>query len=122
MRAGAGARAAGAADHLAPRHVLAGPDSDRREVRVERREAGPVAEEDHVAVAAVALLVAGLHDYAVEGRVDAVCLQDGDVHAGVEPAPAVAERRLERALERDREADLGRWNLPVCAQTRAARV
>ena len=63
-----------------------------------------MADLDHVAVARVLVQPAGGDDDAVAGSAHAVRLEHRDVDPGVEKAPALAERGLERAAKRHGEA------------------
>ena len=101
VRAGRVARVAGVADDLALADALADRDRDPRLVAVARGDAAAVVDAGVVAVAAGP---AGDRDGAAVGGAQRRALRDGDVDAGVEPAPAVAERRGERAVDRPDEA------------------
>lgn len=103
MSAGAGARTARSPDRLSPYQELAHTHAIVREMRIEGREPGAVANHDHVPVAGVVGLIADLRDDPAEGGAHPVRSQDGDVQSSVEPTPPVAEARLERALERKHE-------------------
>src|SRR6266536_34514 len=94
VRAGAEAGAADVADHLALRDVLAAGDRDARLVAVRRGEAAAVVDHHEVAVAG---LPAAVDDAAGSGGVDRRAVWDADVDAGMEPAPAGAERARDRA-------------------------
>ena len=101
VRAGRVARVARVADDLALADALADRDRDPRLVAVARGDAAAVVDAGVVAVAAGP---AGDRDGAAVGGADRGALRDGDVDAGVQAAPAVAERRGERAVDGPDEA------------------
>ena len=101
-RRGAGVVTKVAIDHAA-RDGVTDPHARRREVRVHRHEAGPVVDLHDVPVARVLREPADRYDRPVGRRAHPRGPEDGDVEAGMEPAPAIAEARLEGPPERHGE-------------------
>src|SRR5690349_12660340 len=90
VRAGAPAGAARLPEQLAGEHDVAGGHTHRREMRVDRPDAGAHADEHDVAVALEPGRVAGRLDDARPGRTDV----RGPERADVEPCVELAHRRV----------------------------
>src|SRR5260370_1425846 len=105
MRAGAVPRAAGEAEPLPGRDLLADRDTDLRQVRVERFEPLTEVDEHDVAVALERRRVADRLDDAGRSGGDVERAQRPDVDAGMPLGPVVAEAARDRSaggpLERE---------------------